>query len=198
MKKYFIYLVGQLKRWCERQLNTDNENKFRSLSRIITANRRISFQKEQEDCRHIAGGNALSEQGDTAGRTSIAWHGLNTEEVVGVCTNCQRYFFPSDPDYSLWRSRASFNRYSASGKKTISGVKAEPFLNRLSDPPTSVSVPLPPYKNCSSLDGVDPWLLRPDGSRDPFTRVDFLVPGETIDVDTLEQSQLVQSGVEAW
>ena len=163
MRKYWILFLSRIKSWLENKLQSENDRQSRIISKQISARRLQSLQLQQKQCEHLAGCSPLSEGVDIAGRTSIVWHGLNSGEVIGICTVCQREFFPSDPDYAVWRKRASFNKFSAAGRWARE-VKTEPYLMRLVDLPTQIDMP-PIYK---AIPDTDPWLLNPDGSPDRF------------------------------
>jgi hypothetical protein len=113
MQKYFIYLVGRLKRWCERQLWSENEKQFVATMRKLMAAVSVSKKKAQDECNHVAGGNVLSDSSDYLGRTSIVWHTLNTGEEFGLCLNCQREFRNTDSDFKDWRARTAMCRPSS-------------------------------------------------------------------------------------
>jgi ribosomal protein L32 len=72
---------------------------------------------DQARCEHIQGSNSLSDYPSVYGRTSIIWHVLDTQEVIGVCTNCTRVFRSCDPDYETWRRKPSGNRMSSAGQR---------------------------------------------------------------------------------
>jgi len=80
---------------------------------------------EQSSCEHIAGCSSLSEQHDIANRSSILWHRNDVGVDVGICTVCQKFFYPSDPPdaqghtYAYWRKKTSFNKMSMAGFRTI-------------------------------------------------------------------------------
>lgn len=97
------------------------EEKFRLASREQHLRRR-EVEKDAEDrCPHLGGSNCLSSSTDTSGRTSIVWHTLYEPDkygrvrnrIVGICTNCQKEFSASDPEYQL----PSLNKPSFSGRK---------------------------------------------------------------------------------
>ena len=175
MHKYIVFLAGELKKWLENYLADDNEKKSRKLLRLLDKQRRKLTAAEQRECPHLAG--CLGDIKDYHGRTSIVWHGLNTGEIIGICTSCSRHFFPSDPDYMVWRKRDSFHRMSTAGI-TLSawGKKSEPYLCRDTDRPDRIDMPLPPFAYKEMENAPDPWLLNPDGSPDPFfANVDFKI-----------------------
>jgi hypothetical protein len=175
MRKYIVRFAGKLKKWLENYLSSETEKLFRKRYKLLSARRRQAQAQDQAECLHIAGCNPLSEEFDSRGRTSIVWHSLNTGEIVGICTNCLRYFFPSDPDYSVWRKRSSFNKISGTGVNSGAwGKKSEPYLNRFTDPPARTDMPPLVIKYAEVEDNDDPWLLNPDGTPDPFSaNVDF-------------------------
>lgn len=177
MKKWFIGIVGRLNRWLTQILQNENEKDFRKQLKKLDERRLEAAKAERAKCPHIAGSNLLSECQDWYKRTSIVWHRLNTGEEVGLCTNCFRNFFPSDPDYTAWRKKTSFNRRSAAGDRENllrRNIKAEPFLCRLVDPPPPTAIEVPKYKKEPD---TDPWLLNEDGSLDELAiaAVDFEV-----------------------
>lgn len=174
MKKYFIRIAGWFKFRLEVFLQNENQRQAnRILSELRLRRQRIQLAS-QTNCPHVAGSNALSEQKDMAGRTSIIWHGLHTGEQIGFCTNCQKQWFPSDPDYAEWRKKTSFNKLSTGGIR-IGGGPAEPFLIRSLDlGPDPINIPL--FSAGHKDTETDPWLVNPDGSEDEFYRIDFGIP----------------------
>jgi hypothetical protein len=80
----------------------------------------IAIKTAEIECPHIAGSSILSVCRDILGKTSIAWHQLNSSAggtIVGVCLLCNRQFRPEDLDYTYWRSKPSFCRISKAGKQ---------------------------------------------------------------------------------
>ena len=49
--------------------------------------------------------------------TDIVWHQLNNGIDFGICLNCQRQFWPADPDYVEWRKKPSAQKMSSAGKE---------------------------------------------------------------------------------
>ena len=96
-----------------------NELEFRKQERLLRERQEKSQELEQANCPHIAGSSPLSECRDIADRTSIVWHRINSDlgdpRDIGICTICQRKFFPEDEDYKTWRKKPSFNRLSCAG-----------------------------------------------------------------------------------
>jgi hypothetical protein len=107
----------------------ENEIHFRIEERKLRELHERIDRQRQADCPHIAGRSELSECGDIAGRTSIVWHVFDPDNgaaATGICTTCQRKFFPEDEDYVFWRKQPSFNRLSSAGRR-------EPILSVESD-----------------------------------------------------------------
>lgn len=82
---------------------------------------RKSRAYEQVYCSHMAGN-----RGDQPHPflTSIAWHEVHEHLWWGICTGCQREFWPNDPDYSYWRRKPSFsngayNKGSRAGERGL-------------------------------------------------------------------------------
>ena len=113
MRKWIVWAAGWLKKKLEEFLRSENERYFAQRLRELEKRRKESKAQEQEDCPHIAGCNAVSEQQDYAGRTSIVWHTLPTKETVGGCLNCQKQFWSTDADYEEWMKKPSFCRASS-------------------------------------------------------------------------------------
>jgi hypothetical protein len=80
-----------------------------------------SIKKSQAECPHMQGSILGSEA--MGNYTSIVWHGLDRGgKIFGVCTNCLREFWPSDPDYTKWRKMLCGNRMSTGGLPGLSLV----------------------------------------------------------------------------
>lgn len=115
MKKLIVRLTGWLKRRLELFLLNENQKQIRKQILELERNQREALRIAQENCKHIAGGNPLSNQFDICGRTSIVWHTLNTGTEVGICLNCQKQFWPSSPDYLHWKAKRTFCKPSKAG-----------------------------------------------------------------------------------
>jgi len=102
-----------------------NDKKFDDAAKELKRRQKENLAYEQNLCDHIAGGSALSEQRDIAGRTAIIWHRNDVGVDIGICTVCQRIFHPKDPidlqghSYTYWRKKPSFNKLSAAGHRTM-------------------------------------------------------------------------------
>jgi len=93
----------------------ENEETMRRQDEEQRLRQKANIKYAQSACEHVAGGSALSEVPDLAGRTSIVWHRTDVQAEFGVCTTCNRIFTPNDEDYAFWRKKPSFNKLSASG-----------------------------------------------------------------------------------
>lgn len=90
--------------------------------------RRNTHQYQYEECSHIMGSHPLSDAADQFGRTAIAWHRLDTGTIFGICTVCQRPFWPNDPDYKTWRAKKSACRMSSAGQRQFINPNYTPIL----------------------------------------------------------------------
>lgn len=95
----------------------ENDRKFRENNRRQRDAQMKAIKDGQASCPHIAGCNPLSESQDMYSRTCIVWHETDATEIVGICTNCQRIFRETDPDYMDWRRKQSINRISRGGNR---------------------------------------------------------------------------------
>ena len=115
MKKWFLRIVGWLKRRLEFFLARENEKKWRRDEKLLNARTKARTIEAQNECEHVAGCNPLSETMELYGKTSIVWHHSDLGIVFGLCTVCQRQFWPTDPDYTFWRKQPSLNKMSGAG-----------------------------------------------------------------------------------
>lgn len=94
-----------------------NEKMFREQTRAQMEEQRRAKRAEQNACPHIAGCNPLSEEMHPSGKTAIIKHRLDSSEVIGICTNCQRVWHENDSDYAEMLRKPSINRQSMSGDR---------------------------------------------------------------------------------
>ena len=100
-----------------------NQKMFDDQAKELRRRQKLNIEADQNNCEHIAGCNPLSEERDVRGRSSILWHKTDAQVVVGICTNCQRFFRPDDPvdargnNYEFYRRKPSINRMSQSGTR---------------------------------------------------------------------------------
>ena len=103
-----------------------NEELFKKNEKELERRKKANKEAEQTYCEHIAGCSQLGDEKDLRGRTSILWHRNDVSVDVGICTNCQRIFRPTDPDYMAWRRKPSINKLSAAGSRVVMDpVKAQ-------------------------------------------------------------------------
>ncbi len=93
----------------------ENEEKFKEMAKRQreALNERIAASRAM--CPHLQGCN--SESDEPGIRSSIIQHTFDNGVVLGICTNCQRVFKPTDPDYQQQMRRKSGNRPSSSGHR---------------------------------------------------------------------------------
>lgn len=96
--------------------NADKENEKRQTEQMRASVKKQRRNKELERayCHHMAGCNSLSHR--EADTTSIIWHEVHSHLWIGICTVCQRDFWPTDDDYAFWRRKRSFNTSSRAGE----------------------------------------------------------------------------------
>jgi len=111
----------------------ENDEMFREQSRRQRKAQMEAIKASQASCPHIAGCNSLSEFPDPHNRTCIVWHQNDATEIIGICTNCQRIFRETDPDYMEWRKKASINRLSKGGERQWSNAFAAKKIARGDD-----------------------------------------------------------------
>lgn len=126
----------------------DKENERRQREQMKKTVIRTLKNKEYEQayCQHMAGTNKLSDVPHQANAfTAIVWHDITNQLRWGICTICQREFWPTDSDYRYWRSKRSFNRNSSAGERDgvdtqtwMSEQHPEPFGSRTGIDPREV------------------------------------------------------------
>jgi hypothetical protein len=94
-----------------------NEEMFRENTRRQFEQERINRKAEQDNCAHIAGCNSLSDERHPSGKSSIIKHYLDSGVLIGICTVCQRVWWPDEPDYKEAIQKPSINRPSRSGQR---------------------------------------------------------------------------------
>lgn len=91
------------------------QEQMRIAHRALMAKQEAGEKASQEACPHFQG---CSEHSDRAGdQTSIIKHRLDSGEVIGICTNCQRVFRQTDEDYRKQMGRKSGNQMSQAGQR---------------------------------------------------------------------------------
>ncbi len=96
--------------------DADKENERRQSEQMKASvkKQRRNQELERAYCHHMAGCNQLSHR--EADTTAIIWHEVHSHLWIGVCTVCQREFWPTDADYAFWRRKRSFNTPSRAGE----------------------------------------------------------------------------------
>jgi hypothetical protein len=83
---------------------------------LVGAKPDVSASKKvkQADCPHQQG---CAGPGPWSAGTSIVWHTFedDPEHPKGICTNCQRLWVYTDPDYREWFAKRSGNKPSTGG-----------------------------------------------------------------------------------
>lgn len=93
----------------------ENDETMRTQMREQSARIAADIRASQDLCPHLQGSNPLSEQPKQT--TSIVMHRRDTNDVIGICTNCLRVFKPGDPDYMQWMKKKSGNKMSEAGRR---------------------------------------------------------------------------------
>src|SRR5271157_1047835 len=104
---------------------TQNEATMRTQMKAQREKLNAALARDRENCAHKQGSNGLSEFQGALG--SFAMHRLDTGEVIGVCTNCQKIIRSSVPSDRQWfkgknaghMSMAGQGRYFEDPKGTI-------------------------------------------------------------------------------
>lgn len=93
----------------------ENDKMLRANFKSLEERKRRGKALEQSSCPHLQGSNILSEE--SGDRTAVLWHRLDNGVWFGICTNCQREFWPEDKDYREWWTKKSGNRKSQAGQR---------------------------------------------------------------------------------
>jgi uncharacterized protein with PIN domain len=95
----------------------ENEKRWRAQMRKQREMMDANLKADQNRCEHIMGSNALSEYPDLHNRSSIIKHVLDTGEIIGMCTNCNKVWWPGDADYYTELRRHTTNKMSSAGRR---------------------------------------------------------------------------------
>lgn len=103
-------------------LNEENDRLMREQSLVVQERIRANILASQEYCQHLQGSNELSEW--TLERSSFAMHQLDTGELIGLCTNCQKLISsisenPADRAIFQAQRRKPGNKMSRAGQRTF-------------------------------------------------------------------------------
>lgn len=95
----------------------ENARRDREAARTMKAKLDAQIEADKETCPHLQGSNALSEfQGQL---TSFVLHRLDTGEMVGICTNCQKVISSLNPEDRPLFQRKSGNKMSMGGQRNF-------------------------------------------------------------------------------
>src|SRR6266704_2069645 len=121
----------------------ENDKRQREQMRDMARKQIKNREYEQIDCKHMAGTHSLSDVPSPANAfTSIAWHDVTNQLRWGICTICQRTFWPSDSDYRYWRQKPSFNKVSKAGERD--NVDTQKFMEEEHPQPFGTNVGVDP------------------------------------------------------
>jgi hypothetical protein len=96
----------------------ENDRRQNEQMRDMARKKIRNVEIEQTYCKHMAGTNQHSDVPSPANAfTAIAWHDITNQLRWGICTVCQRQFWPTDSDYRYWRQKPSFNKLSKAGER---------------------------------------------------------------------------------
>lgn len=119
----------------------ENDELFRETSRAIEERKQAAVKADQATCPHLQGCNELSDK--TGDLSSIAWHDLGNGIIFGLCTNCIRPFWPTDPDYVSQFKRKSGNKISGAGQRRFIVPQVAQTRPSVRTPVAGVDVPQP-------------------------------------------------------
>lgn len=100
-----------------------NEKAMRESMRMVQDRINKEIEASKNTCPHLQGSNALSEFQGQLG--SFVLHQLDTGEVIGICTNCQKIIRSTNdgqdgrPNDSQWFNKKSANRLSRAGQRVF-------------------------------------------------------------------------------
>lgn len=101
----------------------ENEKAMRESMRAVNERINREIELSKETCPHLQGSNALSEFQGQLG--SFVLHQLDTGEVIGICTNCQKIIRSTNdgkegrPDDRQFFNKKSANRLSRAGQRVF-------------------------------------------------------------------------------
>ena len=98
-----------------------NDKAMRDSMKVVQERINREIELSKETCPHLQGSNALSEFQGQLG--SFVLHQLDTGEVIGICTNCQKVIRSTNdgqdgrPDDRQYFKNKSANRLSRAGQR---------------------------------------------------------------------------------
>lgn len=93
----------------------ENDKRMRESMREVNERIQREILASQDVCPHKQGSNPLSEFQGALG--SFVTHELDTGEVIGICTNCQKLIRSTNPEHRKFFTEKSANRRSGAGRR---------------------------------------------------------------------------------
>ena len=100
---------------------TQNEETMRKQMREQRERLNRQLALDRENCPHMQGSNGLSEKQGDAG--AFLLHRLDTGEIIGICTNCQKVIRSSVAADRQFFKQKSGNRMSSAGIRFFENPK---------------------------------------------------------------------------
>jgi len=118
----FTQALKDVRKPYKSEADLENEKRQREQSRLQERVKKLNTEAEQVACSHMAGNYPGSRESND---TAIVWHEVHSHFWLGICTACNRKFWPNDPDYRFWRNKRSYNTPSESGDRMVSAQAVE-------------------------------------------------------------------------
>ncbi len=114
----FLEALRESKKPYKSDAEKENDKRQTEQMRKTVMDQIRNKETSQAYCQHMAGTNKLSDVPSPANAfTAVIWHHVTNALVWGICTICQREFWPTDTDYRYWRQKRSFNQPSKAGDR---------------------------------------------------------------------------------
>jgi hypothetical protein len=123
----FTQALKDVRKPYKSEADLENERRQREQSRIQEETKRLNIINGQANCSHMAGNYPGSRESNDS---AIIWHEVHSHFWIGICTACNRQFWPNDPDYRFWRSKRSYNTASESGDRMVSAQAVEEWARK--------------------------------------------------------------------
>lgn len=116
--------LGDMKKPYVDPKQQENDELFRHGIRESRAKIEADIKASQDYCQHLQGSNALSSE--TKEKSSFAIHVLDTGEMIGVCTNCQKLITTLNRAHGQLFAKARGAVVSRSGQRFfVDPIKAQ-------------------------------------------------------------------------
>lgn len=119
-------------------LQEKNAEAMRLSDRELQKRLKQEVDASRDNCEHLQGSNALSEQ--KSDRGSFVLHQLDTGELIGICTNCQKEISSLRPEDKPFFKKQSGNRMSRAGQRMFTDPLKAQRARFQSDPQPSVAI----------------------------------------------------------